>query len=159
MRGQIRRCYRIGFVVCCAISVLWIHPMTKRIRTEYQDWDEGIRKNIYCLFACVRTSWNQPKFQKATGLMQSNNPYDKFFLQGFGLTCFFPRFVSTVLTIYRETYKASHFLRELLYKSHDACRRPSSPLAFKTEQHTLCFFCISYSCWLPIFRIIPCRRL
>ena len=140
MRGQIRRCYRIGFVVCCAISILWIHPMTKRIRTEYQDWDEGIRKNIYCLFACVRTSWNQPKFQKATGLMQSNNPYDKFFLQGFGLTCFFSpgllvQFLPSIVRLTRHPTFFENYCTNLMmlvadHQAHWLSRRSSTHCVF-----------------------------
>ena len=157
--------------ICCLLCNQ--RPLNPSNDKTHQNWIPRLRwgdPHKYLLLVCMCSDQLKPtKVPKATGLMQSNNPYDMINsscrelpqfddLTGFGLTCFFPpgllvQFLPSIVTLTRHPTFFEN------YKSHDACRRPSSPLAFKTEQHTLWFFCRSYSCWFPIFRNIPCRRL
>jgi hypothetical protein len=130
--------------ICCLLC--YQRPLNPSNDKTHQNWIPRLRwgdPHKYLLLVCMCSDQLKPtKVPKATGLMQSNNPYDKFFLQGiatiwwldwFRFNLFFPpgllvQFLPSIVTLTRHPTFFEN------YKSHDACLRPSSPLAFKTER-------------------------
>ena len=140
---------------CCLLCQE--HPLDpSKDNKTHQNWiprlrwrdPHNTRTTIYCLFACVRTGWNQPMFQRSLGwckvaTLMTNSSCGElpqvWCLNLLRLTSFFFQ-VCSHSSHYPSWRKASNFLWASQISSPSI--EHSSRSAFKKEQQTcIVFFC------------------